>query len=158
MADKKETDLKKIKELVELMIENDLVEIKIEDGDNKISLKRPQANQQQMVTQIPMTAPVAIPQVAAAAPAGEAVAPAQDDNVEIPSPMVGTFYASPSPDSDPFIKVGDRVDNDTVVCIIEAMKVMNEIKAETSGTIASIICKAGEAVEFGQALFTVKPD
>lgn len=154
MPDKKETDLKKVKELIELMIENDLVEVKIEDGDNKISLKRP-GHSQPVVTQVPMAAPVAIPQAAAVT---ETAAPVQDNNIEIPSPMVGTFYASPSPDSDPFVKIGDRIDEDTVICIIEAMKVMNEIKAEVSGTIVEIVGKAGQAVEYGQTLFKVKPD
>jgi len=78
--------------------------------------------------------------------------------VEIASPIVGTFYASPSPDSEHFVAVGSQVGPDTVVCIVEAMKVMNEIKAETSGTIVKILCKAGQAVEYGQVLFKVKPD
>jgi acetyl-CoA carboxylase biotin carboxyl carrier protein len=78
--------------------------------------------------------------------------------VVIKSPIVGTFYATPSPDSDPFVEVGSQVDAQTVVCIVEAMKVMNEIKAETSGTIAEILVSNGQAVEYGQALFKVKPD
>jgi acetyl-CoA carboxylase biotin carboxyl carrier protein len=76
----------------------------------------------------------------------------------IKSPLVGTFYASPSPDSAPFVELGSHVDAQTVVCIIEAMKVMNEIKAETSGTIAEILVGSGQAVEYGQVLFKVKPD
>ena len=156
MSEKSGTDIKKVKELIQLMIDNDLVEVKIESGDDKISLKRPQANMP-MITQVPMAAPVA-----AAAPAAAPVAPAsastEDDGlVEISSPMVGTFYSSPSPDSESFVEVGSIVKSDSVVCIIEAMKVMNEIKAELSGTIVEILCKPGEAVEFGQALFKVKP-
>ncbi|MHC4469014.1 MAG: acetyl-CoA carboxylase biotin carboxyl carrier protein, partial [Planctomycetota bacterium] len=77
--------------------------------------------------------------------------------INIESPIVGTFYQASSPDSDPYIKVGDPVDSDTVVCIIEAMKVMNEIKAETGGVIAEVCCKDGEAIEFGQVLFKVRP-
>jgi acetyl-CoA carboxylase biotin carboxyl carrier protein len=151
MAEKKEKDLKKVKELIALMIKNDLVELEIVDGDNKIKLKRPGAGQP-VVTQVPMAPIAAVPQ---AAPVEEAKA---DETVAILSPIVGTFYAAPSPDSDPFVKVGSRVDEDTVVCIIEAMKVMNEIKSQVSGTIVEIICKGGQAVEFDEPLFKVKPD
>ncbi|MCK4999569.1 MAG: acetyl-CoA carboxylase biotin carboxyl carrier protein [Anaerohalosphaera sp.] len=153
MSDKKQTDIQKVKELIDLMIANDLVELEIVDGDNKVSLKRPQPSQQ-LVTHVPMAAPAAHAPAAAAVPAQ-----AQDEGlIEIDSPMVGTFYASPSPDSDAFVKVGDRVEPNTVVCIVEAMKVLNEIKAEMSGTIEKVLCKAGQAVEYGQSLFKVKPD
>ena len=159
----KETDLRKVKELVELMKQNDLVEIQVIDGENKILLKRPQpaplAQMAPVITQIP------VPQVQAAAIAGPASAPAEaaqkpedDYLVDIPSPIVGTFYSSPSPDSDPYVDVGDKVGPDTVVCIIEAMKVMNEIKAEAAGTIVELMCQAGQAVEYGQALFKIRPD
>lgn len=152
MAEKKEKDLKKVKELIALMIKNDLVEVEIVDGDNKIMLKRPGAAQPVM-TQVPMAAHVtAAPQTVSAEEAKG------DETVSILSPIVGTFYASPSPDSDPYVKVGSRVDEDTVVCIIEAMKVMNEIKSQVSGTIVEIICKGGQAVEFDELLFKVKPD
>lgn len=77
---------------------------------------------------------------------------------EIKSPIVGTFYSAPSPDSKPYLTIGSKVNPDTIICIIEAMKVMNEIKAEASGTIVEILCKTGEAVEYGQVLFKVKPD
>lgn len=144
-------NLKKVQEVIELMKENDLIEVEIVDGDKKILVKRPSATAP-VVTGVPMAAAVA--PVAGAAPVAET-----DDGLEdITSPIVGTFYASPSPDSKAFVAVGDHVDADTVVCIIEAMKVMNEIKAEASGTIAKIVCKAGEAVEFGQALFKITPD
>ena len=150
MSDNREIDLEKVKELIELMKENDLVELEIEDGKNKIALKRPGAGGPVM-TQVPMAAAPAAGQ----APAEEA----KDDGlVEIVSPMVGTFYSAPSPDSDPFVEVGSKVSADTVICIIEAMKVMNEIKAETSGTITEILCKTGEAIEFGQAIFKVTPN
>jgi acetyl-CoA carboxylase biotin carboxyl carrier protein len=148
MSEMKGKDLAKVKELIEIMKENDLVEIEIAEGDSKILLKRPQP-QMQAFQQIPMAQAV-IPAAAAAA---------VDSNLnDIKSPMVGTFYGSPSPDSDPFVKVGDRVDEGTVICIIEAMKVMNEIKAETNGTIAEIMCQPGQAIEFDEVLFKVKPD
>ena len=155
MADGKEMDLKKVKELIDLMKANDLVELEVDDGNNKIVLKRPSPNQP-VVTQVPMAAvPAQVPSQ------GEQSSTAQEDDqglVEVKSPMVGTFYSSPSPDSDDFVSVGDMVDADTVVCIVEAMKVMNEIKADVSGTIVRVMCQAGQAIEYGQALFKVKPD
>ena len=147
-------DLKKVKELIDIMKENDLVELEVVDGDAKVHLKGPQAAAPVM-TQVPMPAAPAAP---AAAATNAAPAEAADDGlINIESPIVGTFYQASSPDSDPYIKVGDPVDSDTVVCIIEAMKVMNEIKAETGGVIAEVCCKDGEAIEFGQVLFKVRP-
>ena len=156
MGDEKKNDLKKVKELIELMIEKDLVEVEIVDGDSKIHLKRPGS-----FVQMPIAAPMPI-MAPAAAPAGDvgsSAAPAADDKLaDIKSPIVGTFYSAPSPDSPPYVKVGDHVTPDTVVCIVEAMKVMNEIKAETTGTIEKISIANGQAVEFGQVLFKVRPD
>jgi len=159
----KESDLQKIKELIEIMKDNDLVEVEIKHGDDKISLKRSQP-QQPAVTAVPMVthnAPVeSVADTAQnlAAKAEPSPRQLQEDLVEIKSLIVGTFYAAPSPDSEPFVEVGSHVETQTVVCIIEAMKVMNEIKAETSGTIAEILVKTGQAVEYGQVLFRVKPD
>lgn len=135
-------DLKKVKELIDIMKENDLVELEVVDGDSRVHLKGPHA----------AAAPVA--------PAAPAVIPAEaadDGLMKIESPIVGTFYQASTPDSDPYVKVGDQINADTVVCIIEAMKVMNEIKAETGGVIAEVYCKDGEAIEFGQVLFKVRP-
>ena len=153
MTKENKTDIKKIKELIHIMKDNDLVEVEIVDGENKILLKRPHPNQP-VITQVP-AAPVAIPaeQKFETQTSREA-----EELVEIPSPIVGTFYSAPAPDAKPYVKVGSRVDADTVICVIEAMKVMNEIKAETTGTIAEILCKAGQAVEYGHALFKVRPD
>ena len=160
----KNSDLQKINELIEIMKENDLVEVEIKHGDDKIFLKRHQP-QQLAVTAAPTVGPniSAVPAGTDAAQTSPAEAPISDqkqeyDLVVIKSPIVGTFYATPSPDSDPFVEVGSQVDSQTVVCIVEAMKVMNEIKAETSGTIAEILVSNGQAVEYGQALFKVKPD
>ena len=145
-----------------MMVANDLVEIEILDGGNKILLKRPQP-QQTTIHSMPMMAPAmapaayAMPAAPAVAPA-QAAAPAENTNlVDIKSPIVGTFYATPSPDSAPYVKVGDDVNTETVVCIVEAMKVMNEIKAETIGTIAKVMVANGQAVEYGQVIFKVKP-
>lgn len=156
MSDKNAMDLKKVKELIDLMKENDLVELEIAEGNSKVHLKRPGADAPVM-HQVPMAAAP----VAGTAPAtseAAAGAEAKDDGLaDIISPIVGTFYQAGSPDSDAYVNTGDKVNSDTVVCIIEAMKVMNEIKAETSGTIVEICCKDGEAIEYGQVLFKVRP-
>ncbi|MBN2514389.1 MAG: acetyl-CoA carboxylase biotin carboxyl carrier protein [Sedimentisphaerales bacterium] len=162
MAEKQEQDLQKVKELVELMKDNDLVEIEIVEGDSRIHLKRPGADArliqyQPMGGQIPMPSYPA-PAAQASFPAAAATPPAVDSSLQIiKSPIVGTFYMAPSPDAAPFVKVGDQVNPETVVCIIEAMKVMNEIKAEMSGTVVEVCCKDGEAIEYGQALFKLRP-
>ena len=160
----KDADLRKIKELIEVMKANDLVEVEIKHGDDKIFLKRSQP--QQVVNQVPVmrldTGAVAVGPQAAEASSQSAAAPqpaADDENLkEITSPIVGTFYATPSPDSEPFVETGTAVNPQTVVCIIEAMKVLNEIKAETGGTIIEVLVTNGQAVEYGQPLFKVKPD
>jgi len=153
--EKKTTDLKHLEQIVAMMVKNDLVEVEIKDGDNKIHLRRPEPQQ---MTAMPMHAPMMhapAPQypVSAAAPA---VAAKDENIIEIKSPIVGTFYSSPSPDSPAYAKVGDKVNPETVVCIIEAMKVMNEIKAELSGTITEIVAQNGQAIEYGQVLFKLK--
>ncbi len=151
MSDKNPMDLKKVKELIDLMKENELVELEITDGDSKVHLKRPGANMPVM-HQVPMQA-MSTP-TASAVPAE----PAKEDGlIKIVSPIVGTFYQASSPEAEAYAKSGDKVDADTVVCIIEAMKVMNEIKAEVSGTIVEVCCKDGQAVEYGQVLFKVRP-
>jgi len=162
-----DADLKKIKEIIEIMKENELLEVEIKHGDDKIFLKRhqPQSDVGAAVSAIPAMRPE--PGAAPAHPGGtealiqtyasQADAGAED-LVEIKSPIVGTFYATPSPDSEHYVEVGSTVSPQTVVGIIEAMKVMNEIKAETSGTIAEVLVTNGQAVEFGQVLFKVKPD
>ncbi len=147
--------------LMELMEARDIAEVSIDDGSSSISVKRNLAAGP-MVPQHPELRPSPPPH-AAPAGAGEAVAepaPAKDDEelTEITSPIVGTFYAAPSPESDPYVKTGDVVNADTVVCIVEAMKVMNEIKAECAGTIAEISVENAEPVEFGQVMFRVRPE
>jgi len=152
-----DTDLQKIKELIEIMQENELVEVEIKHGDDKIFLKR-------ACPQQPTLVPVVTPHIPAGLSAAGApqtplsAAPPQENLVEIKSPLVGTFYAKPSPDSDPYVEIGSQITPQTVICIIEAMKVMNEIKAESSGTIVEILVRNGEAVEYGQVLFKIKPD
>jgi len=155
----RDTDLERIKQLIDIMKENDLVELEIKHDDDKIVLKR--AHPQQGAGGIPVMR--AEPYVVPASPEtpeglGPSAAPSEEDVVEIKSPIVGTFYATPSPDSEPYVDIGSTVHPQTVVCIIEAMKVMNEIKAETEGTIVEVVANNGQAVEYGQVLFKVRPD
>lgn len=158
MGENKEKSIKKLEEIIDLMKTNDLIEVEIVDGHNKILIKRPHSAAHTVI-QTPVAAPVQVPaqQPPAPEPASTPVEKT-DDLIEINSPIVGTFYSAANPDSKPYVNVGDKVTPDTIVCIIEAMKVMNEIKAETTGTIVDILCKTGQAVEFGHTLFRVKPD
>lgn len=153
MADKLD-ELKKVRELIGLMKENDLIEIEISDGDKKIHLKRPQQQAVQMVSS-PLPAPA--PAAELQKPKTETARQEEAGLLEIKSPIVGTFYAAPNPDAPPYVNVGDKVKPDTVVCIVEAMKVMNEIKAEIAGTIVEVLVKDGQSVEYGQPLFKVRP-
>ncbi len=146
-------NIDEIRELVRLMVENDLAEMDITLGENKVRLKKGPTGEV-MMAPVAHAAPMAAP-IAAAGPA-PAAAPAEK-LLEIKSPMVGTFYAAPSPDSDVFVSVGSHVSDDSAVCIIEAMKVMNEIKAECSGQIAEVCVKNAQPVEYGQVLFRVRP-
>ena len=142
-------DLDKLKELISLMNENDLAEVEIEEEGKKVRLRK---------TEIKLAAPMAAPAHAPSASAPAHPAPQRPkDCVEITAPMVGTFYRASAPDADPYVKIGDTVDVDTVICIIEAMKVMNEIKAEVRGEIVDILVENGDVIEFGQPLFLVKP-
>lgn len=157
MEGRKSMEIKEIKHLIKLMVDNDLTELNVVDGDKRVLLKRGPGDVPYVVSPAPAQAAVAAPQVAAAAEAAPAAKAPAENLLEIKSPMVGTFYAAPSPDSAPFIQVGSTVNNETVACIVEAMKVMNEIKAECAGTIAEICVKNAQPVEFGQVLFRVRP-
>ena len=156
-------DIRKLKELVRLMSTNDLVELDLRDKDEQVTIRRPTPTAApQIVHHAPMmAAPMAAPAPASASAAAPAAAPAAKDSdaglIKVESPMVGTFYASPSPDKPPFITAGASVGPDTVVCLVEAMKIFNEIKAGCSGTIERVLVKSGDPVEFGQPLFLVKP-
>jgi len=148
-------DIDRIKTVIDLMREHELNEFAIEEPDFKLTLKRGVPGGM-MMAPMPMAAPALAPAAPAAAAAAAAPAPAAEDSLTpIPSPLVGTFYRASSPDADPFVAVGSRVGKDTVVCIIEAMKVMNEIKAETSGVIQKILVENATAVQFGQPMFLI---
>lgn len=150
-------DIRKLKELVKLMVANDLAEMDLRDSDEQVTIRR-HGETFETVSPVALAPVVVAPAVqgAAAAPVA-APEPVVEEGVEIVSPMVGTYYPSPDPDSPSFIAVGDTVSEDTTVCIIEAMKIFNEIKAQCSGTVTKILVANGEPVEFGQPLFLVKP-
>jgi len=160
-------DPKLIRRLARIMTGEGLTELEIEDKEAglELKLKRGGGSQsapsgpvyQVMPSGVPASAPMAAAMPAAgAAPSESGSLPT--GTVTIDSPMVGTFYRSASPDSDPFVEVGGRVDDEKVICIVEAMKVMNEIKAEMRGVITEILVGDGEPVEFGQPLFLIKKD
>ena len=149
-------DIKEIRALIDLMKKNGLAVFKMEKEGFKITLEMAGANPViHNYSGAPASFPAAVP-AAASAPAAAAPAAAASSLKEVTSPMVGTFYSSPSPDAPPYVEVGQTVTPETVVCIIEAMKVMNEIKAEVAGVIAEVAADNGKPVQFGQALFRVK--
>ncbi len=149
-------DIKHIKSLIELMVENDLSRIELREGDSHILLRRGH----------PVVASLGAPPVSGyAAPANPGTRAASppalaeaDKEAYIRSPMVGTFYAAPEPEAPPYVSAGSVVTPDTVVCLIEAMKVFNEIKAEAGGRITKVLVKNAEAVEFDQPLFAIAPE
>ena len=142
-------DIEKVRELLELMVEHGLSEIKVQEGETMICLRKSPAGEPAMVPAAPAALAPAPP------PAAE---PAEDDGlVPIPCPMVGTLYTAPDPESPPFVSVGSEVDADTVVCVIEAMKVFNEIRAEVAGIIERVLVQNQQAVEYSQPLMLVRP-
>ena len=158
-------DIRKLESLVRLMVENDLTELDLKDGEETVTVKR---GGKPVVLAAPAAAPtMALPAApapaaapAAAAPAAAPAAPKADEDagcIAVESPMVGTFYATPGPDKPPFVQVGAQIGPESIVCLVEAMKIFNEIKAEKSGTIHKILVKSGQPVEFGQRLFLIKP-
>jgi acetyl-CoA carboxylase biotin carboxyl carrier protein len=153
-------DVLVVDHLVKLMSEHDLSEVYLEEGEQVIRLRR---GGKLVAAASQPTAPIPLPQTNPAAPAtasgGTAsAAPTGKKPIEIKSPTPGTFYRASSPDADAFVKVGSKVKPDTIVCIIEAMKVFNEIPAEVSGTIIAVKAEDKQPVEYGQVLFHVEPD
>jgi len=158
---------KEIKELIEFLVEKDIAEFELERGDVKVRVKRGQpqveipAAHYVAVPPVPAAAPAAAPTAAPASAAGQAAAPAGAAEEEaglhiIRSPIVGTFYESPSPGAPPFVKPGDKVGIGQVLCIIEAMKLMNEIESDYAGELAKTFVSNGQPVEYGQPLFAVR--
>jgi acetyl-CoA carboxylase biotin carboxyl carrier protein len=149
-------DLRKLKTLIDLVAESGVSELEVTEGEDKVRIvKNPApiaAPAQQFYAAAP-TAPAPTP-TSAAAPAAEAV-PAEPTGHAVKSPMVGTFYRSPTPGADSFVKIGDTVKEGQTLCIIEAMKLLNEIESDKSGVVKEILCENGQGIEFGQALFII---
>lgn len=162
-------NLEELRELITLMRDNGLAELELEREEFRVRLRResvvesghaapPAAPAHVAPAPVPAPAPPPAPTSAAHPGAQATTAASQDQDLHIiPSPIVGTFYRSPSPNADPFVKIGSNIEHDSVVCIIEAMKLMNEIQAETSGEVVKIYVENGQPVEYGQPLFGIKP-
>ena len=160
-------DIKDIKAIVDLMKKNSMTEFEMEKGDFKIRLQRDahagkrSPAPEPVIVQAPAVAqPTPAPAAPITAPTAAETpsAPTPTSGAEVKSPMIGTFYRRPSPDTDPYAEIGKQVEPDTVVCIIEAMKVMNEIKAEARGVITEILIEDAKPVEYGQVLFRIEPN
>jgi len=151
-------DLRKLKTLIDLVSESNISELEITEADGKVRIVKSDPAAPMQMQYAPVAAPVALapaPAPAAAATPEPVTAPA-DAGHAVKSPMVGTFYRSASPGAKPFVEVGDAIKEGEPICIIEAMKIMNEIEADKSGTVKRIMCENGQAVEFGQPLFIIE--
>ena len=140
-------DLRKLKTLIDLVAESGVSELEVTEGEDKVRIVKNPAPIAAPLQQVYAAAP-------AAAPAAEA-APAEPTGHAVKSPMVGTFYRSPTPGADSFVKIGDTVKEGQTLCIIEAMKLLNEIESDKSGVVKEILCENGQGIEFGQALFII---
>lgn len=161
-----------IKELIQMVVDSGVAELEVERGDNKVRIRRTTGVAAEVVVPaaaIPNPAPAPVPAAASASPATTAAAttaaaPAVVDVMSDPtlfiqkSPIVGTFYEAPKPGAPPFVRIGDHVEKGRVLCIIESMKLMNEIEADESGIIVAKLVENGKPVEYGEALFAIKPD
>jgi acetyl-CoA carboxylase biotin carboxyl carrier protein len=154
-------DIRKVKKLIELLEESGIAEIEIKEGEESVRISRMPTGQivPQYFSAPPMAAAPAIAAPAAASAAADIPAPharrKEDPNI-VPAPMVGTFYAASSPTAKPFVSLGDEVKEGQVLCIIEAMKMMNQIECDRSGRVTAIMAKNGDPVEFGQPLFVIE--
>ena len=154
-------DIRKVKKLIELLEESGIAEIEIKEGEESVRISRgPTGNAMPQFISAPYAAPpapvAAAPAAASAAASITPLARRKDDQNIVPSPMVGTFYAAASPTAKPFVTVGDEVKEGQVLCIIEAMKMMNQIESDRAGRVTAIMAKNGDPVEFGQPLFVVE--
>jgi acetyl-CoA carboxylase biotin carboxyl carrier protein len=147
-------DLRKLKTLIELVETSGIAELEIQEGEERVRITRTSAPQPQTVMLQAAPAGVALAP-AAAVPAPEVAVPAAPEGHVVKSPMVGTFYRSASPGAKPFVEIGDGIQQGDTLCIVEAMKLMNEIEADAAGTIKAILVENGQAVEFGQPLFVI---
>ncbi|KAA1257814.1 Acetyl-CoA biotin carboxyl carrier [Rubripirellula obstinata] len=149
-------DVERIRQIIELMEEHDLSEVDLQQGDEKIKLGRGQAGGAPVYAPAPVAAAPAASSAASSGGGGSAAV--DDGSTTINAPMIGTFYSKANPESPAFVKVGDHVGPDTVVCIVEAMKVFNEIPAECSGKILEVLVSDQQAVDFGKPMFRIQPD
>jgi acetyl-CoA carboxylase biotin carboxyl carrier protein len=154
-------DVKEIKQLAKIVKENELTKFMLKDGEFELKLERGGNEKEQVFVQAPSMMQSPMPVLSSApVPAGDETALTVEDDskyVEVTSPIVGTFYRAPSPDSDVYVNVGDQVHEESVVCIVEAMKVMNEIHSEVSGIIREILVDNATPIQFGEPLFLVEP-
>jgi acetyl-CoA carboxylase biotin carboxyl carrier protein len=150
-------DIRKIKKLIELLEESGLAELEISEGEESVRIARYTQSAHAVVQAAPMAMQAPAAPVQAAAPNAATPAAHRDENL-VTAPMVGTFYASPAPGAKVFVEIGQEVRIGQVLCIIEAMKMMNQIESERAGRVVAVLAKNGEPVEFGQPLFLVKPD
>ncbi len=148
-------DLKEVKQLIKLMKDNELTEISVQKGDDAICLKKGSEQNTILTAPVPSQAITPVVQNAAASESVSKESKLPDNIVEITSPMVGTFYRSPSPEASAYVEVGQDVEKGTVLCIVEAMKLMNEVKSEISGKIVEVLIDNAQPVEFGQAMFRI---
>lgn len=156
-------DTKEIKQLAKIVSDNELTKFVLKDGEFELKIERGGNEKEQVFVQAPsmMPSPAMLPVVVSAAAQTDEEVVSPDDKrskyVEVTSPIVGTFYRAPTPDSDVYVNVGDQVHEESVVCIVEAMKVMNEIHAEVSGVIREILVENATPIQFGEPLFLVEP-
>jgi acetyl-CoA carboxylase biotin carboxyl carrier protein len=149
-------DIRKVKKLIELLDESGIAEIEITEGEESVRISRYAQTVPVAPAAMPMVAaPAAAPVAAAAAPVAAQAAEPEEDGFEVTAPMVGTFYAASSPGAAPYVQVGDRISEGDTLCIIEAMKMMNQIDADVSGVVKSIRLQNGEPVEFGQTMIVI---
>ncbi len=145
-------DIRKVKKLIELLEESDIAEIEIHEGEESVRISRAS----QIAVPAPVAAPAAAPVAAAAvAPVEEPAQPAEISGHQVKSPMVGTFYRAPSPEAKPFVEEGDQVSVGDTLCIVEAMKILNQIESDKAGTVKKILIENGEPVEFNQPMFII---
>jgi acetyl-CoA carboxylase biotin carboxyl carrier protein len=148
-------DIRKVKKLIELLDESGIAEIEITEGEESVRISRYAPGAPVAAAPVAMAAPAPAALAAAPAAAPAEAAEPEEDGFEVTAPMVGTFYAASSPGAAPYVQVGDRVNEGDTLCIIEAMKMMNQIEADVSGTVKSIRLQNGEPVEFGQTLIVI---
>ena len=154
-------DIRKVKKLIELLEESGIAEIEISEGEESVRISRYPKGMPQLVAAAPMMAPAAAPAAPATAiaapaqPAAEEKAGYREENT-VTAPMVGTFYSAPAPGARPFVEMGDEVKKGQVLCIIEAMKMMNQIESDKTGRVRAILARNGEPVEFGQPLYVIE--